>query len=635
MWGANAVTINRPDLNRLRTDRAVLVSALQAAGATINGQSSISCPFHDDKNPSGSLSQAADGAWRFRCFACKWNESRPDGDVFDVIKRARGLSFADAVRELGCTDATNDGPPSKSTIKPKHEPEDLSKLATECAARLQDDSELLDKLHLERGVDRETAKRFGVGVDARKRFWTFPVEVSGARGAVAIKHHRIRPDNGPKKCFWMPKGTKSRHCWPVCLDHAGPVWICPGELKALAVIATGRSAIGMTSGEGASLPVEIVEIVRGREVAIVGDDDDKGWEWRNKVQKFLADHAIDARIVNLPLDSSAGLNDVGDYIVSLVENGKTPDEIGATLDHYFEKSAPWAEYQLKNLIVSRDTWKPVEYISTGLTRFDELSGGGLRVGTVTLLVGPPGKGKTQVAVQIAHNTASSGISVGIISLEMTRHEITRLIVAQSASIPRSWLDKGRISGFAEERLGRARQQLSDAPLVVLDDDAWDGGLDRNELEDMVARGAKRYGWRLVVLDYLGLLAPVETDRTEFTTDLLNSTALKRVARQCNVAMIVVAALRKSNKATAKKDKAVTLYDVLGAGRLVYDAAAVWAVQSEQDKVAKGDKPIGIVKLRPLKSRFSGCAAQQAEVQLRWHPGYGSVCDLEKVEEDWS
>ena len=52
----------------------------------------VRCPFHDDRRPSLRL-RADAGLWH--CFPCGIG-----GDVIELVRRVRGVGFADAVREL-------------------------------------------------------------------------------------------------------------------------------------------------------------------------------------------------------------------------------------------------------------------------------------------------------------------------------------------------------------------------------------------------------------------------------------------------------------------------------------------------------------------------------------------------------
>lgn len=170
------------------------------------------------------------------------------------------------------------------------------------------------------------------------------------------------------------------------------------------------------------------------------------------------------------------------------------------------------------------TWEAAKYVPTGLREFDTASGGGLRAKGVHMLVGKPGRAKTQTCIQIAVNAAVAGTPVGVVSLEMGGAEVAQLALAQLSRIPRSFIAAARLNHADAATCRSVREKHSAIPLTILDDVAWPKGLNRERLALLVAEGVQRFGWKLVLLDYLGLLAPGEQDRSDFQTDLLNSTA---------------------------------------------------------------------------------------------------------------
>jgi len=634
------MSIDRAELDRLRGDRAALVAALQDAGAHLDGDK-VRCPFHDDAKASGGVHESAE-VWYYTCHGCAWNGDKRTGDVIDVTRRARDLDFQDALEALGVAgngqrDAlpgaprhatAPDGAPGRVNRATGLETAsdakcDPAELAAECAARLLVDPTALARLWDTRAVDQATAERFSVGVASDGAYWTFPVSDGGR--VVAVKHHRADPASDGTKCFWEPRGVNSRQLWPAYLDAPGPVWLCPGELKALAVVAAGRSAVGITGGESADLPDELADVLQGRAVAIVGDDDEQGRKWARKALNTLGAAGLDVRAVDLGLSKAAGLKDIGDFIVSRVQDGKEPGEIAAELDAAYERSDPWARFTLAGVWNDGATWAPVYHVATGFAALDGGLNGGLRVGGVHLLVGKSGRAKTQTVTQLGLNAARAGVAVGFVSLEMSRRDVGHLIAANLADVPRTWLSDGTLHGAPAERVKRVLHDFAALPLVVLDDAYWEGPLTRTKLAGIVADGRKRFGWRLVVVDYLGLLGNEPTDGSEYTADLENSAALKRLARVQDIALVVVAALRKYGR----KDETPTgLDDVLGAGRLVYDAYNVFDVNCEQSPCADGMKPSGLVRLRPLKTRYAGLAAAVGELRFRWWPSIGRICDLD-------
>lgn len=310
-------------------------------------------------------------------------------------------------------------------------------------------------------------------------------------------------------------------------------------------------------------------------MALPPDADDGGLIWAENALNQLNEQGIETRIVGLPLDAGAGLKDVGDYIVRLQENGKDAEAIGAGLDEAWRRLDAWYGTLIGQRWSDPKMWQPVEPVTTGLRELDKALNGGLQTRGVHMLCGKTGQGKTQVAVTIAVNAALAGTAVGYLSLELGADEVAQLVAAQLADVPRSVLARGAVGGEYGRRLQTAMKKHHEMPLTILDDEYWPTGLTRDTLGELIANGVQRFKWQLVVLDYLGLLVPPSSDRDAFTTDVMNFTALRKLARKHDIALIVVASARKG--ATFKPADKLTIDDLAGAGRLVYDAQNVLAI----------------------------------------------------------
>ena len=72
------------DKEIMRRDKDLLISVLREAGSNYKSDSIVSCPFHTDKHPSGSIF-TKDGVWRFACHSgnCTWDS----GDILDVMAK--------------------------------------------------------------------------------------------------------------------------------------------------------------------------------------------------------------------------------------------------------------------------------------------------------------------------------------------------------------------------------------------------------------------------------------------------------------------------------------------------------------------------------------------------------------------
>jgi len=268
------------------------------------------------------------------------------------------------------------------------------------------------------------------------------------------------------------------------------------------------------------------------------------------------------------------------------------------------------------------TFAGKEHIATGLRQLDAVLGG-LRVEGVSLVCGKPGQAKSTIAAQIVANAALAGDPVGSINLELCREDIAHLAIAQFSGIPRRAISTGNIRNGQTSAFRSAMDQLKGAPLYILDSGAFPGALDRVKLRALVRRGVEQHGWKLVLLDYLGLLSPLERE-DQFRSDIENSTAIKEIAQECGVAMLVVSAMRKS--ATFSKPnggKVPSLDEVTGAGRLTYDCTNCFYICNEID----GEDPNrGTVYAHCLKSRYSGAGKRDEPFVFDWTPATGRIVD---------
>ena len=77
----------------------------------------------------------------------------------------------------------------------------------------------------------------------------------------------------------------------------------------------------------------------------------------------------------------------------------------------------------------------MDRIPLGCPQFDRLLGGGIETGSVTLLYGEAGAGKTNVCLQIARNIASKGEKVAYIDTEgLSSDRLSQVFVGQEENI---------------------------------------------------------------------------------------------------------------------------------------------------------------------------------------------------------
>jgi KaiC/GvpD/RAD55 family RecA-like ATPase len=602
------------DFATARQDLSLLVGELRAAGAEIGQRTDrFCCPYHEDRTPSAGIILGDDGGHRFRCMSAACGVK---GDAVDLVKRRLGCDDLAALEHLGVSGLrtaplSNGRAPVKSnTPKP-----DLGQIAQDYERLIASPVDL-DLLWATRAISRDAVQRFKLGLRVERycRRWSMPIQ--DANGECYAEKLHLIDGYSTKKCRWEPAGVSSKQLL-ASLDNGGLVFLCPGELKFFAVSDCGVDAVGITTGESIPLPDRAIQLLADRDVLVVPDDDPDGAKWADVVRKQLTDASINVRVGDLGFDTSSGVNDIGDWLVrERVENARSDEAIAESLKHAWNNAHEWKGCTLAAIISSPKTWQPVTHLSTGLQSVDIASGGGLRTQGVHFIVGRPGQGKSQTVAQVVSNVSRSGAPSAFLSMELGKTDIAKLMLCQGSGIPRKVCDGGELT---ESYAKHVVDFDSSLPLHILDDNDWDGCLDRSQLSDIVARGVKDFGWKCVALDYMGLLAPDERDRSDFETDIRNSSELIRISKRHDIALIIVSALRKSASLSKKVDSdSIELSDVIGAGRLAYDATSVWFVRANHAGNAS------TIDLKCLKSRFSGSVGQT--IPLRWNPETGAVMD---------
>jgi len=115
----------------------------------------------------------------------------------------------------------------------------------------------------------------------------------------------------------------------------------------------------------------------------------------------------------------------------------------------------------------------MEYVPTGCRALDELLGGGVETGCLTLLYGEAGSGKTNVCLQVARNVAREGRRVAYIDTEGVSLERLRQMCGDDfdALLPRILFSEPYSNEEQEKLIGQAVKmvdQATDLGLIVVD-----------------------------------------------------------------------------------------------------------------------------------------------------------------------
>lgn len=216
-------------------------------------------------------------------------------------------------------------------------------------------------------------------------------------------------------------------------------------------------------------------------------------------------------------------------------------------------------------------------IATGLPDLDRIQRG-MNPGDLIIIAGRPSLGKTSLSMQVAAHNAEQGIPIGVFSLEMTTHQLTRRMLLSGAKV--NIMDASR--GFLTERdfpkLASYAGKLTKAPIYI-DDSA---GLTDQQICSRSRRMMSQWKVRLVVIDYLQRVNIGSQDpRVGYGRA---STAFKNLAKDLGIPVLLCSQLnRESDKAARRPPR---LSDLKETGNLEEDADGVgllWNPKPDGDR----------------------------------------------------
>lgn len=233
-------------------------------------------------------------------------------------------------------------------------------------------------------------------------------------------------------------------------------------------------------------------------------------------------------------DIEESLNKAEDVLFKLRHGQSSGNfsHIRQILDKYFEtppEAEPGQEEKLK-------------HINTTYSGLDEFLGG-MQRSDLLIVAGRPSMGKTSFALSIAQNAAvKQGACVAVFSLEMAREALVLRMLASEADVDSRRVQLGRHTTEEEERrIMNAIGVLSEAPIYIDDSPQ----MKVVEMRSKARRLNFEHGLDLIIVDYLQLMAGDSRNENRVTEIGYISRALKGLARELNVPVIVVSQLSRA------------------------------------------------------------------------------------------
>jgi replicative DNA helicase len=230
---------------------------------------------------------------------------------------------------------------------------------------------------------------------------------------------------------------------------------------------------------------------------------------------------------------------------------------------------------------------------------------GFRPGALYVIGARPAVGKTVVGLQIAFGLARSKTqlpseesagAVAFFSLEMSRRELINRLVAQVYEIDMGRLDRKELAASEKKLLDVHAHELS--RLLTINDR---GGQSLAGIRGYV-RAMQRSGTgvKAIVIDYIGLIAEANSGRSRYEAMTQVSGALKAMAKEFNVPIIVLAQLNRAVE--GRKETGPVMADLRDSGSIEQDADVVMLLNRRKSITSKGDWDLNVMQVAVAKNR---------------------------------
>lgn len=210
-------------------------------------------------------------------------------------------------------------------------------------------------------------------------------------------------------------------------------------------------------------------------------------------------------------------------------------------------------------------------IKTGFQDLDRLIHG-LRPKELTVIAARPSVGKTSFVCNVAVNVAKTGAAVLFFSLEQGDRELGERMLSAESGLSLHAMRGGEAirDGKKQDALMLASQRLGGLPISVTDA----SGLTVSKIAAITRIHKRRHDIKLVVVDYLQLIEPDNRREPREQQVSAMSRQLKGLAKDTNIAVVMLAQLNREIEARTGKSRKPRLSDLRESGSIEQDADTV-------------------------------------------------------------
>lgn len=266
-------------------------------------------------------------------------------------------------------------------------------------------------------------------------------------------------------------------------------------------------------------------------------------------------------------------------------------------------------------------------ISTGHADLDARLDGGLERGTLTVVAGRPGMGKTAFGLGIARNISEWGSAL-FLSMEMSMTQVNDRNAAAIGKIPLKWLRKPMVdagAGGQNQAHWNSLTQVVHKSLqmkLAIDDKT---GLNMMEIRTKARQVKRKDGLDVVVVDQLSFITGGKGDK-EYAVVGEYTRALVALAKELDVAVILLCQLNR--ECEKRPNKRPMMSDLAISGSIEQDAANI--IFLYRDEVYNPDSSDrGICEVNSAKQRqgepgvialnYIGSQTRFEDLQYPWRP----------------
>lgn len=238
---------------------------------------------------------------------------------------------------------------------------------------------------------------------------------------------------------------------------------------------------------------------------------------------------------------------------------------------------------------------------TGFHLLDSALGGGLRAGSLNLLAGSQGEGKTTFALQIARETARARRPVLFFSYELEAEALVQKLIASEAAdrtenpisvyqVRAAFEGNDDAHGGLLERLSRhpggmdALSAVSDYSTSMMIHRSTTSATKLEVISDIIQKVIDSHGEPpLVVVDYLQKVRPVDPPESEEQAVSQVAERLKDIAIDFGCPVLAISA---SDRAGLEPGQRMRARNMKGSTALAYEADLVLILSNKADIVAR-------------------------------------------------